>query len=145
LASPATAEPAFLAARRERAAALSATLSLPQFKGHPGWEFTDISGLDLAAFPPANGSAPDGATAPEPMFAPDAVAELRQVDGRVPQLTGTLPDGVIVASLQQAAAHHPELVQRHLGTVVDSQDVFVARSCSPRCTRRRRPSSPAAR
>lgn len=128
MASPATAEPAFLAARRERAAALSATLSLPQFKGHPGWEFTDISGLDLAAFPPANGSAPDGATAPEPMFAPDAVAELRQVDGRVPQLTGTLPDGVIVASLQQAAAHHPELVQRHLGTVVDSQDVFVARN-----------------
>ena len=30
----------------------SATLELPQFKGIPGWEFTDISKLDLGAFEP---------------------------------------------------------------------------------------------
>ena len=24
--------------------------ALPQFKGRPGWEFTDITGLDLAAY-----------------------------------------------------------------------------------------------
>ena len=30
----------------------SATLELPQFKGTPGWEFTDISKLDLGAFTP---------------------------------------------------------------------------------------------
>ena len=50
-------EPEFMAARRERAAALSATLDLPQFKGRPGWEFTDISALDLSAYPPAASAA----------------------------------------------------------------------------------------
>ena len=30
----------------------SATLELPQFKGTPGWEFTDISKLDLGSFEP---------------------------------------------------------------------------------------------
>ena len=42
-------------------------LELPSFKGQPGWEFTPIEGLDLAAFPPAPGRsevvfAPEGAT-----------------------------------------------------------------------------------
>jgi Fe-S cluster assembly protein SufD len=32
----------------------SATLELPQFKGTAGWEFTDISKLDLGAFEPAD-------------------------------------------------------------------------------------------
>jgi Fe-S cluster assembly protein SufD len=42
-------------------------LELPSFKGVPGWEFTPLEGLDLAAFPPAPGrteiaSAPEGVT-----------------------------------------------------------------------------------
>src|ERR1039458_6860059 len=100
---------------------------MPQFKGRPGWEFTDTSGLDLPASPPAgpttNGHA--AAVSPRPMFELEAVAELRQVDGDEATLTGTLPDGVIVMSLEQAADEHAELVQRHLGTVVDADDVFV--------------------
>ena len=47
MASPTVSEPQFLAARRERAAALAETLELPSFKGTPGWEFTDLSGLDI--------------------------------------------------------------------------------------------------
>ena len=50
MASVATREPEFLAARRERAAVLKETLQLPNFKGTAGWEFTDISALDLDAF-----------------------------------------------------------------------------------------------
>jgi Fe-S cluster assembly protein SufD len=124
--APTAADPDFLAVRRERAVALADSLGLPQFKGRSGWEFTDISGLDLDAYSPAGGS---GAEAhPEPMFEPDAAAELRQVDGDEPTLTGELPDGVIVGSLEHAAREHPELVSRHLGTVVDSGDVFVARN-----------------
>jgi Fe-S cluster assembly protein SufD len=119
-------EPEFLAARRERAVALSATLELPQFKGRPGWEFTDISGLDLSSLQQPSAS-PDGAGA-EPVFEPDALAELRQVDAGEAALTGELPAGVIVGSLEAAARERPELVQRHLGTVVDSDDVFVARN-----------------
>jgi Fe-S cluster assembly protein SufD len=131
LASSALAEPDFLAARRERAAVLSETLELPQFKGRPGWEFTDLTGLDLDAYasPPAReNGAPAASTTPAPMFEPDAIAELTQLDGDTAVLTGELPDGVIVSSLEQAAREHPELVQRHLGTIVSGEDVFVARN-----------------
>ena len=38
---------------------------LPTFKGRPGWEFTDISGLDLAAYTPV--TADSGASA-TPLF-----------------------------------------------------------------------------
>jgi Fe-S cluster assembly protein SufD len=123
------ADAGFLEARRERAVVLSATLGLPQFKGRPGWEFTDISSLDLGAYAPAgvpqNGTA---SLAPTPLFTPDGAVELRQVDGGEATLTGELPDGVIVSSLEQAAREHPELVNRHLGSLVDGEDVFVARN-----------------
>jgi Fe-S cluster assembly protein SufD len=122
----AVAEPPFLAERRERAVALRESLPLPQFKGHAGWEFTDISSLDLAAYEPAG--IPEADATPAPMFEPDAVAELRQVDGGEATLTGELPEGVIVASLELAAREHPELVSRHLGAVVSPDDAFVARN-----------------
>jgi Fe-S cluster assembly protein SufD len=119
----------FLAERRATAVEVSAALTMPQFKGRPGWEFTDISALDLTAYPPAgpttNGH---GAAAPPELFELEAIAELRQVDGDAGTLTGGLPDGVIVSSLEAAADDHAELVQRHLGTVVDADDVFVARN-----------------
>jgi Fe-S cluster assembly protein SufD len=122
----------FLAARRERALASCETLPLPQFKGHAGWEFTDISGLDLAAYAPA-GTTTDGhgtdAAGPEPMFGElQPLAALRQVDGDDATLDGAPADGVLVCSLEEAARTHPELVARHLGTVVDAEDVFVARN-----------------
>ncbi len=121
-------EPEFLAARRKRAVTLSETLELPQFKGKPGWEFTDISGLDLDAYVPAPAPANGAGLKPAPMFAPDASAELRQLDAGAAVFQGELPDGVIVTSLEQAAAEHSELVERHLGTVVSGEDVFVARN-----------------
>jgi Fe-S cluster assembly protein SufD len=124
-----TAEPEFMAARRERAAALRSTLELPQFKGRPGWEFTDISGLDLTAYRPAgapqNGEA---AAAPVPLFASDAFTELRQIDGGEATLAGELPRGVIVSSLERAAAEHSELLRRHLDSVVAPDDVFATRA-----------------
>jgi Fe-S cluster assembly protein SufD len=119
-------EPDFLAARRERAARLSDTLELPQFKSKPGWEFADISDLDLGAYAPAP-IARNGA-APEPMFEPDAGAELRQVDAGDAVPAGELPDGVIVTTLDEAARERPNLVERHLGTVVTGEDLFVARN-----------------
>ena len=62
MASPTVSEPQFLAARRERAAALTETLELPSFKGVPGWEFTDISAIDIDAFEPASGRDADALT-----------------------------------------------------------------------------------
>jgi Fe-S cluster assembly protein SufD len=132
-ADPVAVETGFMTARRERAVALSETLELPQFKGQPGWEFTDISGLDLESYGPAPAVVTNGASAGErterpAVFEPDAGAELRQLDGSAPVLSGELPDGVIVTSLEQAAREHPELVERHLGTVVTDEDLFVVRN-----------------
>ncbi len=124
--STAVSEPEFLAARRERAAELSATLELPMFKGRPGWEFTDITGLDLDAFAPAP-VARNGATAVS-IFDLSAAAELGQLDSGPVVLSGSLPDGVIVSGLDQAAREHPELIERHLGSVVTDKDLFVARN-----------------
>jgi Fe-S cluster assembly protein SufD len=101
-----------LAERRERAVELANKLDLPQFKGRPGWEFTDLSGLELSAYM----SAPsNGATTSEPLFdLPQGLA---------------LPDGVICSTLSQAAEEHPDLVEAHLGSVVsDDSDLFKVRN-----------------
>lgn len=114
-----------LAERRERAAALSQTLELPQFKGKPGWEFTDLSGLDLSAYVAASADGINGPAERAPLFSPSNAVELSQVDARAATLTGEPPEGVIVGTLEEAPA---ELVERYLGTVVPSDDVFVARN-----------------
>jgi Fe-S cluster assembly protein SufD len=84
-------------------------LELPQFKGRPGWEFTDISGLDLAAY--------EVVTGPESTAPADRLFELSSAPA--------LPDGVIVTSIGEAAREHPDLLRRHLGTVVSADDVFT--------------------
>jgi Fe-S cluster assembly protein SufD len=86
---------------------LPAGLELPTFKGRPGWEFTDISDLDLAAYERVGA---DGAQAGEPLWS-------------VPE-AGGLPDGVIVGTLDDA--EHQDLVQGRLGSLVSDEDVFVA-------------------
>ena len=121
-------EPKFLADRRAHALELLGTLALPEFKGRPGWEFTDLSALDLSTYGPApdrNGAAP---SAP-PLFAPAGAVELIQIDGGARPSNRSLPGGVIVSSLEDAARDHPELVERYLGTAVGSQgDLFLARN-----------------
>jgi Fe-S cluster assembly protein SufD len=93
-------------------ASASPALELPQFKGRPGWEFTDISGLDLAAY--------------------DAVAAEERADAaplfNLPPARQPLPDGVIVSTIGEAMNEHAELVQRHLGSLVAEadDDVFVS-------------------
>jgi Fe-S cluster assembly protein SufD len=79
---------------------------LPTFRGVPGWEFTPIDKLDLDAYPVA-----PGGTAPS-SFGLDEAA----------------PEGAIVMPLAQAAEEHAELVERHLGSVVQGDTPFVARN-----------------
>ncbi len=123
-------EPQFLSDRRARALELLETLELPQFKGRPGWEFTDLSRLDLSAYRPPRGDNGAVPAVHEPLFAPPDAIEVAQLDaGKAVGIDHPLPDGVIVSSLEEAARQHPDLVQRHLGAVVGSQqDVFVARN-----------------
>lgn len=92
-------------------------LTLPTFKGRPGWEFTDISALDPGRFSPAPADAE--LVAPATMLsAPEGAIELLQVDGAAGEGVA-IEDGPVVMPLSLALERHPELVEPHLGTVVD--------------------------
>jgi Fe-S cluster assembly protein SufD len=131
LADVAVREPAWLAARREKSAARAASLDLPQFKGSAGWEFTELGSFDLAAFTPARAGEGDGGAverAETLLEAPEGAVTLGQVDGLVVEEPGSWEEGVIVLPLSAAVARHPELVEPHLGCIVDAEsgDRFVA-------------------
>lgn len=109
-------EPNWLAERRERGASLSLELPLPDART-AGWEFTNIRNLDLEAYPAAPGVGSTAGGAVEGLF-----------DGLDATAHEDLPEGVIVSSLSAAAEEHRELVERHLGTIVSTDDAFVARN-----------------
>jgi Fe-S cluster assembly protein SufD len=91
-------EPAWLEERRRRGASLAQSLPLPDQKAK-GWEFTDLSGLDLDAY---------GPVAPEPV-----------VSGA---------EGATVVSLAEAIGSHEDLLSERLGSLVPVEDPFVARN-----------------
>jgi len=109
-------EPDWLVARRERAAGLSETLPLPGPKS-AGWEFTDLTELDVDGYAPA---------------AVGDVADLDEAEGLFRGLqaspAGSLPDGVLVMPLAEAVRDHPDVVEAHLGSVVGAEDPFIARN-----------------
>ena len=136
MASPATeAAPGWLRERRARGAELAAELDLPTTRTK-GWEFTDLAGLDLDAFEAADDGDPAALARTGGVFLPppDGALTLDQVDGLVVAESDAdlpdQPDRPLVAPLDAAAARWPELVERHLGTVVASDDPFVARNDS---------------
>jgi Fe-S cluster assembly protein SufD len=93
-----------------------------------GWEFTDLSRLDLSAF----AEAPAGDLSAQPSKAPlvqegDGPAVL-QVDGVGERHGAATADGVIVSTLEDAIASHPELVEPHLGRQLLDRDKFSARN-----------------
>ena len=91
-------EPAWLEARRRRGAELTESLPLPDHKTK-GWDFTDLSKLDLDSYAAA-----------------DAAVE---VSG------GT---GATVVSLAEAVETHGALLEEKLGSLVPIEDPFVARN-----------------
>src|SRR3954453_7470762 len=93
-----TTAPAWLEERRRRGASLAQELPLPDHKTK-GWEFTDLSGLDLTAYE-------------------DASAEA-VVSGA---------EGAVVVSLAEAITSHGDLVSERLGSLVPAEDFFVARN-----------------
>jgi Fe-S cluster assembly protein SufD len=91
-------EPAWLDERRQRGASLTESLPLPDHKSK-GWEFTDLSGLEIDSYAAAETEA--------------------EVSGG---------EGATVVSLADAVSSHPELLQEHLGSLVPVEDPFVARN-----------------
>jgi Fe-S cluster assembly protein SufD len=125
--SVAVREPSWLKDRRSEAATRAAVLDVPQFKGRPGWEFTDLGKLDLGAFvaaAPGEGDASAVERAETLLEAPEGALHLGQVDGRV--IEGGAENGVLVVPLTLACEQHSSLVQQHFGAVVaQGQDVFT--------------------
>jgi len=127
--APPRTEPAWLTARRARGEALSASLSLPTQRT-PGWEFTDLGGLDFEAFAPAPAGNPDTIATTTPLLeAPEGAVRLDQVDATALTTIGEASlDEPIVMSLAEAVSRFPELIERHFGSIVDADDPFVARN-----------------
>jgi Fe-S cluster assembly protein SufD len=135
-------EPEWLKERRARAADAAAGLGLPRYKGRAGWEFTDLGKLSLDDYEPARPGEGDASAverAETLLEAPEGAITLGQVDGRVldtpsTSSTGTgehdaavAADGPLILPLTLAAERHPELVEPHLGRIVDTAgDVFAA-------------------
>jgi Fe-S cluster assembly protein SufD len=100
-AAPSVVDPDWLNERRDRAKTLARELALPDPK-QKGWEFTDLSELEIDSFT-------------------EGIA-------RVEGLAATNGSGPVVMPLAEAAAKLPDLVSERLGTVVATEDPFVARN-----------------
>jgi Fe-S cluster assembly protein SufD len=100
----ATAEPAWLTERRRNGASLARELELPTQKAK-GWEFTDLSDLELDSYAPAEGSV-------------QGVESGVDSDGGPP----------IVMPLADAARQLADLVSDRFGSIVPVDDPFVARN-----------------
>lgn len=98
MAELATQQPAWLEERRRRGASLAQELPLPDQKAK-GWEFTDLSELDLGSYQ-------------------EASAE--------PVVSGA--EGAEVLSLTEALGSHGDLLHERLGSLVPVEDPFVARN-----------------
>jgi Fe-S cluster assembly protein SufD len=132
-----TAEPDWLKERRRRGATLAADLELPTLKAK-GWEFTDLSELDLDAYGEANGADPGAAErVAELVTAPEGAARVRQVDGTVLDAgagaardarAAEPPAEPVVLPLSSAVERYPDLISAHLGSLVPADDPFVARN-----------------
>jgi Fe-S cluster assembly protein SufD len=103
-ASAAIAEPDWLTERRRKGAALASELSLPTQKDK-GWEFTDLTGLDLDSYAPSAG----------------------RITGVEPGVDSA--DGPpVVLPLREAAERLGDVVRERFGSLVGAADPFVARN-----------------
>ena len=97
-------EPDWLTERRRKGAALASELPLPTQK-EKGWEFTDLSGLDLDGYAPSVGRVEGLANGADSADGPPVVLPLRD-----------------------AAERLGDVVQERFGSLVPADDPFVARN-----------------
>jgi len=97
-------EPDWLTERRRKGAALTSELALPSQK-QKGWEFTDLTELDLDAYQPSEG-------------------RIEGLEAGVDAADGP----PVVLSLREAAERLPDVVSERFGSLVSRDDPFVARN-----------------
>ena len=107
--------------------------ALPTHKT-PGWEFTDLSGLDLDAYEQASGGDSEARSRADAVLnAPDGGRRVLQVDGAsvegaVAEAAGNgRPSEPLVSSLDTGLERFPHL-REMLGHLVSAEDPFVARN-----------------
>jgi len=122
-----------LTERRRDGAALAAELGLPSQKTK-GWEFTDLSELvELDFEVPTEADPAVRENADAVLNIPDQGLRVVQIDqtmldGSAPAAGGGKPGEPVVTTLASAAELHPDLVRERLGSLVPSDDPFVARN-----------------
>ena len=132
-AAAAAVEPDWLVDRRKNGAALASELGLPDMKAK-GWEFTDLSELQGESFEPAGEGDPEARSHADGVLNPLEGAPLVvQVDGSTidrpaGDSNGAAPTEPLVTSLADAVERYPDLVKGRLGSLVGSDDTFVARN-----------------
>ena len=117
-----TTPPSFLTARRERAVSTLGALELPSFRGIAGWEFTPIDKLDLDAFERR------ARRRRRRRAASVVVRRAATARSRPDGASEATVEGPLVMPLALAAERHPDLVEQHLGSVVQRNDPFTARN-----------------
>jgi Fe-S cluster assembly protein SufD len=122
-------DPDWLAAMRRRAGEAYEALPTPVQKDK-GWEFTDLSGFDAAAYTPRADGDRDAAPSRAAIVAPDGRPSLLQVDGASERHGEGLGEGVVFTTLEDAVAHHRELVEPYLGSLVGDRDKFSAQNAA---------------
>ncbi|MEX0992966.1 MAG: Fe-S cluster assembly protein SufD [Solirubrobacterales bacterium] len=121
------ADPGWLAELREQAGRRFDEQSLPVQKDR-GWEFTDLSELDLDAYEPAGEGDLSTVPAREAVISTDEGAAMLAVDAALRQIAGSDDQGVTLSTLAEAAHSHGEIVERHLGSLVSDRDKFTAQN-----------------
>ncbi len=118
---------AWLEERRGEARAALASTPLPTLKDE-NWRYTSLRGIDFDAFAPVAGSG-DSASTATVLGDLETAGELVQRGQDVVAVRlddGVRAAGVVLSSLDDAVESHGELVDRHLGSVLDLRDRFIA-------------------
>jgi Fe-S cluster assembly protein SufD len=120
-----TTEPDWITSLRERGERAFGSLAMPVRKDK-GWEFTDLSALELDGYEQRTDGDLTAMPARDPIVEQGGGPSVLQVDGSAAREGSGEPEGVIVATLQDAIAEHPDLVRPHLGSLVADRDKFSA-------------------
>ncbi|MCW2966373.1 MAG: FeS assembly protein SufD [Solirubrobacteraceae bacterium] len=107
-------------------------LELPTFKGVAGWEFTELKNFELGAFETAGVGDLLAADQADLVFdLPAEAVRMTQVDGSYHPVEEPVSEGPLIMPLSQAVETHGELVDKWLGSVVESgENVFTARNAA---------------
>jgi Fe-S cluster assembly protein SufD len=122
-----TTEPDWLKELRERGRSRFEEQPVPHHK-QKGWEFTDMSRFDPEAFPVVGAGGLDAQPARPAVVEAGDHPSLLAVDGTVEVGAGSLPEGLTLTTLAEAANDHAEVVRAHLGELVLGADKFAAQN-----------------